>query len=402
MTKRHFLLIGILIGLAVWLAPRGNFDVLLTRIEPHIFSAAMIIGIVGAATFITGVGALIMAKRKDHSAKMANGDALRVIRMQQRRAVEPTAMIVPAATAQTAQTKGASPATDAVHERTGSSQSTAPALVASTPRPRLSVNEGVFFQPVVHVNDGEISGFSVFRQLCAENSSLSFVRHATHLPRTTQAKFEADGIQQATSEARRVLGQSNARREFWIDVPISEALLTDRMRLQSVMNLMSAHPILRRSIRLLVDGRVLFKARKAVLDAVKAVEREGISMALNLSETGRTQLQPGALTQFDALYVSKTDVQQAVMRAQADAAITNDKKRAAPEGSSLLGTLMEARRLEMPVIATNVVCEPDVVDMLAEDIEIMTGSLFGNPRAIKAELLSQSARSKTLHLNRTG
>lgn len=397
MTKRRLLLSVLLVAAIVWLVRRIDFAALITRFEPIALPTALGFAIAGAVALLAGIVALTMARANSRKAAMANDDALRVIRMHQRKS----------ANAEQAQVIINTPPLAPLEDEPTTTPKAQPAqqspsLVVSSHKGKITVDDGIFFQPVICAPTGDVMGFGVFRRLSTGKARKSFAHYASHLSKSAQAKLEADGVMTATSEARRVLGRDKKGAPLWIDVPVSEALLADRVQLQSVLNLMSAHPTLKRSVRLLIDARALFKARKAVLDALKSVQREGVTMALNLAETGRTPVKPEMLSWFDALYVSKSDVQQAIMRQQAETSIAPGNKPPLPDSASLLGSLAEARRLKLPIIATNVVCEPDAVDMLAEDIELMTGPLFGEPRAIKAKLLTPPPARSAQALNKTG
>ncbi|MGB7431542.1 MAG: hypothetical protein WA921_03645 [Ahrensia sp.] len=406
MTKRRTVMVLLVVGVAAWLAKDVDYGVLMSRLEPIAAPTALVFVGIGLIALIAGVAALFAARRRSHAASMANDDALRVLRMQQRKTAQPeqTPVIIntPPLAADTA--KHGKPASAA--EKTQDNLAP-PTLILNAAKDKITLSDGVYFQPVVHVPSGTVTGFGVFRQAITGKSRSHFIRHAGHLSKAAQVKLEADSVMTATSEARRVLQSANnsgnaKAQTLWIDVPVSEALLSDRVKLQSVLNLMSAHPALKRSIRLLVDARALSQARKSMLDALKLVQHEGVTMALNLAEAGRLPIKPELLAWFDALYVNKSDVQHAVMGQQAEAAVGQGKNQPAPEATSLLGSLQEARRLKMLIIATNVVCEPDAVDMLAEDIEHMSGALFGEPRAIKANLLATSKAPRADQFNKTG
>lgn len=406
MTKRRTVMVFLIIGLTVWLTKDVDYGALLSRVAPVAMPTALLVGAVGFVTLIAGLAALVSARRKSHLASLANADALRILRMQQRKTPPPVPTSVfintpPLAPDVIADEKPASAEQIPIATRA------APTLIANTTKDKITLCDGIFFEPVVHVPSGAVTGFGVFRQIKTGKSRSQFIRYAGHLSRTAQVKLEAESVMSATSEARRVLqsakGVRNANGQaVWIDVPVSEALLSDRVQLQSVLNLMSAHPTLKRSIRLLVDARALSHARKTMLDALKLVQREGVTMALNLAEIGRLPVKPELLAWFDALYVTKSDIQHAAMRHQAELAVAQGKKQIVPEETSLLGSLNEARRLNMLIIATNVVCEPDAVDMLAEDIDHMAGALFGEPRAIKAKLLAPTKVPPAAELNKTG
>lgn len=377
---------------AGWFAYRGGLTAFWGAAEPLLSTAALPIALMGCAALVLGGAALFLSRQRARRDRAHNDDALRMLRQQQQRQSSPQAANQPPQQTQhnIAETSTLAPDTlerltkDEKRERTHTFVLNEPAIVKR-------VDDGVFYEPVVHVPSGDLIGFHMRRRLVSGRNTISFEHYASHLSSAEQAKLEADGLKQAASEARRVIGRNFRDKTVMIDVPVSGALLADRRRLQSVINLLNAHPTLKRSIRLLIDARSLHKPQKALLDGINAIDRESISMALNLSAPDQPHFAPENLAPFDAAYVSKSLLQQAAMSRQAETVNQNDKGASGQSAFDLLETLTQARDRNIEVIATGVVCEPDVVDMLAEGIETMSGSQFGEPRAVKPELLNKPA-----------
>lgn len=375
-----------------WFAYRGGFTAIWNAVEPMLSTAALPIALIGCAALVLGGAALFLSRQRARRNRAHNDDALRMLRQQQQRqssaqnADQALQQLQPniAETSTLAPDTLALPANDQNRGRPRRFVMNEPAIVKR-------VSDGVYFEPLVHVPSGEVVGFDMRRQLVSDRNTVSFEHYATHLSNAEQAKLEADGLKQTSSEARRVIGRNFRDQSVMIDVPVSSALLADRRRLQSIINLMNAHPTLKRSIRLLVDARALHKPQKALLDAVKAFDREAISMALNLSAPDQRHFAQEHLARFDAVYISKSLLQQAAMSRQAETVNQNGTGASKQSTFDLLETLAQARDRNLEIVATGVVCEPDVVDMLAEGIETMSGSLFGEPRAVKPELLNKPA-----------
>lgn len=264
----------------------------------------------------------------------------------------------------------------------------------------------LYFQPTIAINTGDVVSYDVYRS--AENRKTkrhSYIQYLHAPGNQLRVRFELETFQHAARETRKIINQLQGdgpdAAPVYVDVPISRALLSDQDAMQSICDLYRAHRALKSCLRLSVDAKSLRHDAEDATTTFRALNKAGIPLSLNITPETLAAVDRNLLEWFDAAFISKTTVQDTLMRTRTNAAADTGGRKTKPN-ADVMSTVRLLRKAGCPVIARDVVCEADIVDMLDQGISVMAGGYFADPRPVRDDLMDMRAKEIRDGLNLAG